>query len=330
MATLIPGAHTIASLPKGFAAAEILASDPITPRVRLLTLALDPALLDELEPGSHLELLLPLGDAGEVRHYSICEVTSAGCRIAVLREDAGRGGSAWLHTEAAIGAAIPVRGPRNTFRFSPDYPAQFIAGGIGITPLLTMIGAAERAGTDWQLLYLGRSASDMAFLELLREYGERVTVWASEERGRADLALVFRELPAATHVYACGPEGLHTALTALAEAHGAELTLEDFSAGGEGSPVADSGDTQPFTVELADGSEVAVPAGCSILEALGAAGIRTLSSCKRGTCGTCETPIIAGRVDHRDSVLSPEEQAANETMMICVSRAADERIVLDI
>jgi ferredoxin-NADP reductase len=228
------------------------------------------------------------------------------------------------------GDRLRVRGPSNHFAFRPASGREvlFVAGGIGITPIRGMVAAAEEAGVPWRLVYAGRSRRSMAFLgELLARYGERVDVYAGDEGRRADLASLVAAAPRAV-VYCCGPARLIAAVeSACAGRPAADLHLERFEAKPVAAPVWDG----PFEVELLlSGMTITVPPERSILEVAEEAGVLALSSCRVGTCGTCETPIVSGEVDHRDSVLTPEEQEDNWAMMICVSRAACPRIVLEL
>ncbi|MFF3490511.1 PDR/VanB family oxidoreductase [Streptomyces sp. NPDC002795] len=280
-------------------------------------------------PGAHVDVVL---SRDLVRQYSLssaCEERAA-WRIAVLREPDGRGGSAYLHDRVAAGDTLLVSAPRNNFALDLDTSRLvFVAGGIGITPILPMLAAAERAGTDWQLLYLGRSAETMAFADELTRYGDRVRLHRDDVSGVADLAAELDGVGAAgAHVYACGPSGLLTAVQEYADARPHScLTLERFVATPEAQRQVDD---RPFTVETADGREIEVGAGQSIVDALTQAGVRTLTSCREGVCGTCETPVLEGTPDHRDQLLSEEERAAGDVMMICVSRCQGERLVLDV
>ncbi|GHE80607.1 ferredoxin [Amycolatopsis deserti] len=286
----------------------------------------DSAPLDPWTPGAHVDLILP-GD--RVRQYSLCGSpgNSDEWRIAVLREPAGRGGSSWIHDHLREGERVRVRGPRNHFPLLPLPRYVFLAGGIGITPILPMIAAAQAAGADWHLHYGGRSRSTMAFLGSLADHGDRVTLWPQDEVGLMDLESALPASTADTPVYCCGPAGLIEAVEArCAQQDGRALHVERFTAAG-----AVPGQDGSFDVECrASGVTVTVPAGTSVLDALRAAGLRLLSSCGEGVCGTCETAVLDGEVDHKDSILTEEEQAAHDTMMICVSRARGERIVLDL
>ncbi|MCF1592965.1 PDR/VanB family oxidoreductase [Streptomyces muensis] len=279
--------------------------------------------LPEWEPGAHIDVVL--GPELE-RQYSLCgdPADRGAWRIAVLREADGRGGSAHVHEELGLGDKVRVRGPRNHFRLEPAPRYRFIAGGIGITPILPMLAAAEAAGAQWTLLYGGRTRNSIAFTEELGRYGDRVTVAPQDETGLLDLASVLEDLPDGTLVYCCGPGPL---LDAVEERCPAErLRVERFS-----PKEQQAGENSEFEVELAQsGRTVTVPADVSVLDAVRAAGVEVLFSCTEGTCGTCETDVLDGTPDHRDSVLTAEEQESGETMMICVSRCRGKRLVLDL
>lgn len=286
------------------------------------------ASLPPWEPGAHLDLLLP---GGFTRQYSLCSdpTDSTTWKFAVLYEALGRGGSKVVHEQVRTGDLIKVVGPRNNFAFLPALHYRFIAGGIGITPILPMVLSAERAGADWSLTYGGRTRSSMAFLDLLSEFGGRVTVHPQDEFGLMDLSTLTAPAPD-TLVYCCGPEPL---LAAVEDGCSAwpegSLQVERFKAR---EPIADSpGGDCPFTLILQrSGVEVEVPVGVSVLEAMEAAGLSADNSCREGICGTCETKVIAGLPDHRDSLLSQSEQDENATMMICVGRALSSPLVLDL
>jgi ferredoxin-NADP reductase len=292
----------------------------------VLALTLRHPLGEELpawEPGAHVDVVL--GPELE-RQYSLCgdPADRSVWRIAVLREPDGRGGSAHVHEQLGQGDKVRVRGPRNHFRLESAPRYRFIAGGIGITPILPMLAAAEAAGAEWTLLYGGRTRNSIAFTDELGRYGDRVTVSPQDEAGLLDLASVLDDLPDGTLVYCCGPGPL---LDAVEERCPAErLRVERFS------PKAQQvGDNSEFEVELAQsGRTVTVAPDVSVLDAVRAAGVEVLFSCTEGTCGTCETDVLDGTPDHRDSVLTDEERESGETMMICVSRCRGGRLVLDL
>lgn len=284
-------------------------------------------------PGAHIDLLLP---GGLTRQYSLCgdPHDRAVWQIGVLREPAGRGGSALVHDQVQEGAEIDVRGPRNHFELVPAARYVFIAGSIGITPILPMAAAAEEAGATWEFHYGGRTRTSMAFLEALEAleqktgHGLRVTLHPQDEVGLIDLDRVLGTPQPDTVVYCCGPEPLLAAVEQrCADWPPGALHVERFAPKEQGERVL-SGD---FDVELTlSGATLTVPPDKSILQVVEEAGIPVLSSCQEGTCGTCETGVLEGTVDHRDSLLTPEEQAANDTMFICVSRAACPKLVLEL
>ncbi|MCS4255726.1 ferredoxin-NADP reductase [Rhodococcus erythropolis] len=279
-------------------------------------------------PGAHIDLQL---EPGLVRQYSLCgdPVQRDVWQIAVLREPAGRGGSQYVHDKLEVGASVTVRGPRNHFELKPSPKYLFIAGGIGITPIMTMAAAAEEAGAEWKLVYGGRNHDSMAFAQHLAErFGEKVELHPQDIAGLIDLPSLLAEPQPDTLVYCCGPAPLLDAVTAHCNQSGSGyLHLERFLAQEFGEPVVAGN----FDVELAQtGTTVTVTPDKSILQAVTEAGAQVLSSCEVGTCGTCETAVLAGEVDHRDSLLTRDEQDANDTMMICVSRAACAKLVLDL
>ncbi|MGQ4378126.1 2Fe-2S iron-sulfur cluster-binding protein [Streptomyces sp. SAS_267] len=283
--------------------------------------------LPRWEPGAHIDVRL--GPDIE-RQYSLCgDPADRGTwRIAVLLEPDGRGGSAYAHGRLGEGDRVRVRGPRNHFALAPAPRYRFVAGGIGITPILPMLAAAEAAGAEWTLLYGGRTRGSMAFTEELRRYGDRVTLAPLDETGPLDLPSVLGGLPGGTLVYCCGPGPLLDAVEERCPAgllHIERFRPKDRETDGE----ADG--QQEFEVVLErSGRTVTVPPEVSVLDAVRAAGVEVLYSCAEGTCGTCETDVLAGTPDHRDSVLTAEEREAGETMLICVSRCLGSRLVLDL
>jgi ferredoxin-NADP reductase len=202
----------------------------------------------------------------------------------------------------------------------------FIAGGIGITPLVAMIQQAEHDGSEWSLIYTGRSPEAMALLEEILAYGDRVTIWSSGELGRFDFGKELSAPVEGALIYACGPAAMiETIETAVEGWPPRSLHVEHFTA----RPLAEPVLRESFDVELRDsGITLSVPPDRSILQVVEEAGIHVLSSCSEGTCGTCETRVIEGVPEHRDSVLDSDERAANDCMMICVSRACTKKLVL--
>ncbi len=276
-------------------------------------------------PGAHVDL--HVGD-GVVRQYSLCgdPADRSSWRIAVLREEAGRGGSDRVHDALATGDRLRVRGPRNHFPLLPAPDYVFVAGGIGITPLLPMVAAAAAAGARWRLEYGGRTRASMAFAEELRAaHGDRVRLHPQDEVGLLPLADLLGDLEPGTLVYCCGPGPLLQAVeTACAGLPPGALHQEHFSPRERaGSGEARSFEAESFEVELVEsGRTLTVPPDRSVLSVLEEAGVPILSSCTEGTCGTCETGVLGGEVEHRDSLLTAAEQAAHDVMFVCVSRAA--------
>lgn len=296
--------------------------------VALLTLV-DPDghLLPGWEPGAHIDVLL---DNSMIRQYSLCgdQRDRQSWQVAIRRDPDGRGGSVYLHDHLAVGARLRVRGPRNAFPLVARPRYSFIAGGIGITPLLPMIAAVARDGLAWNLLYGGRTRTSMPFLETLAGYGSCVEVCPENERGLLDIAGVMDGVEPQTAVYCCGPEPLIASVEDLASRRDdISLHTERFAPRAVAKPTSD----ETFEVYCAESDvTLSVPPGKSVLEVVADAGINVPCSCKEGTCGTCEVDVLDGQPDHRDSFLSPQERASNETMLICVSRCLGGRLTLDL
>jgi len=281
-------------------------------------------------PGAHVDIeLCP----GLERQYSLCgEVDDARAwRIAVLHEPEGRGGSAWVHERLRPGDPVRARGPRNHFALEPATAYQFIAGGIGITPILPMLAAATARQLPWRLAYGGRRRASMAFVGELERYAERVTLRPQDEHGLLDVPGLLAACAPDSAIYCCGPAPLLSAVEECCAATGlppGALHLERFT------PLLDaaaarSGDGFEVRLERS-GLTVHVDEGQTILEAVEAAGVEVSCSCLEGVCGTCETAVLEGTPDHRDSILTDAERAAGDTMMICVSRASSPRLRLDL
>ncbi len=268
--------------------------------------------LPRWEPGAHLDLVLP---SGLVRQYSLCgdpEDTSSYTVATRLVAD-GRGGSREVHEQVQEGTELEVRGPRNRFPLVEAASYVFVAGGIGITPVLPMLRALPD-GVEWRLLYCGRSRDSMPYLEEVEKLGrDRVTV----VEGRPDLDTFLAGVPGDAAVYCCGPEGL---MAAVEERHPG-VHLERFT-----PRAALSGGA--FEVELRrSGRTLTVPADSTVLAAVRAELPDTAYSCEQGFCGTCQQRVLEGEVEHRDELLTDAERA--DSMLICVSRARGDRLVLD-
>ncbi|MGW0738151.1 PDR/VanB family oxidoreductase [Streptomyces sp. NPDC002851] len=308
---------------------EVAAKERVAEGVVALTLAHPAgARLPDWTPGSHIDLILP---DGTTRQYSLCgnRWDAHTYRIAVLSEPNGRGGSAYVHNLLRPGDRVGVGGPRNHFPLAPSQKYLFIAGGIGITPLLPMVHQAEQLGSDWQLLYGGRTRVSMAFREeLTAAHGKRVHLVPQDESGLPDLDTWLGTPQADTKVYCCGPAPLLAAVqVACASWPPHALRTEHFTAAAQPTSARDT----PFEVELRrTGRTITVKPDVSVLEAVRRAGVDVLSSCGQGTCGTCLTPVLEGHPDHRDAILADHERAANDCMFLCVSRSCSDRLVLDL
>ncbi|MCX5337285.1 PDR/VanB family oxidoreductase [Streptomyces sp. NBC_00140] len=293
----------------------------------------DGGVLPAWAPGAHIDVLLD-GDDGEegglIRQYSLCghQAEHAAWQIAVLREPRGRGGSAYVHDHLRQGTTVRVRGPRNNFPLRPAARHLFIAGGVGITPILPMVEAAEAAGADWLLLYGGRTRTSMAFLDRLAPHRDRVLIRPQDEYGLLDLAAHLGAPEEGTLVHACGPEPLLRAVQEqCAGWPPGTLGIERFAP----AQTMGSGPAEAFELELArSGLTLTVAPDRSVLETIEEAGVAVDFSCREGTCGTCETDVLDGKPDHRDSLLSEDERAAGDTMLICVSRSCGPRLILDL
>lgn len=300
--------------------------------------ALDGAALTAQEPGAHLDLHLP---NGLVRSYSLCgspdgKGAAGRYRIAVGNSTTGQGGSAYVHGQLRVGDTLRIGAPRNHFQLDKAKgPVVLVAGGIGITPLLPMARQCAREGRDWKLHYCVRSEARAAFLDELRalDAGQgRVATWYSSGQGtRFDAAGALGGcLPSNAHVYCCGsPSLMGSVEQAISGLPQERRHFERFVAHGDGA--ADAGAGHAFTVHLSrSGRQLDVPAGRSVLECLESAGVPVPFACREGLCGSCETPVLQGCVEHRDHVLSAADRAAHKKMMVCVSRAADRHLTLDL
>ena len=300
--------------------------------VTTLTLAhADGGALPRWTAGAHVDIHLTSASGEAVtRQYSLSgdpDVPET-WRLGVLNEPNGRGGSAAVHA-LSVGDTVRTGWPLNNFALAPAKKYIFVAGGIGLTPILPMIAQAEAQGAEWELHFGGRSRASMAFLNELEPHGERVRLYPQDEVGHPPLPELFATPSEGTLVYACGPEPLLQAIEGnLTHWPTETLHTERFAPKVIELTEPDSS----FEVEFQlSGVTRTIPNDKSILDVAEEAGLAAISSCREGTCGTCETPILEGQADHRDSILSANEQQENRTMMICVSRAAGNcpRLVLD-
>jgi vanillate O-demethylase ferredoxin subunit len=300
--------------------------------------AADGSALPPFSAGAHIDVHVP---GGPVRQYSLCNPPheTHRYRIGVLRDAASRGGSQAMHERVEVGQVLTISAPKNHFPLAADANAAaaagrslLLAGGIGVTPILCMAEALSAAGADFEMHYCARSRRHAAFLDQLAAapYAARVRLHFDDEAPaqRLDIPALLAAPDARTHLYVCGPRGFIEAVLSSARAQGwpeAQLHCEFFA----GEVVTTDADSA-FEVSLKrTGRVVTVPKGITIVRALEAAGVPVMVSCEEGVCGTCLTPVLDGVPDHRDSYLTPEEQAANDQMLLCCSRARSARLVLD-
>ncbi|MBK0328980.1 cytochrome P450/oxidoreductase [Rhodobacteraceae bacterium F11138] len=270
-------------------------------------------------PGAHIELCVGEYD----RKYSLCGDPGDGrYQVAILREDAGRGGSRHIHETLKPGAEIRMRGPSNLFRLDPDAAHYvLVAGGIGITPIIAMADRLKSEGKSYEIHYAGRSRRSMAFLDRIQHtHGAALTLYSDAEDRFMDLAGLANGLPEHGQIYACGPQGLLRALEDLTvDLPQGSFHFEHFSAGSSG---LNPEDEQPFEAELTDsGTVLTVGADTTLLDAILAAGIDVACDCREGLCGSCEVEVVEGELDHRDMVLTRDERAEGKRLMSCCSRA---------
>ncbi|MDE1669286.1 PDR/VanB family oxidoreductase [Nocardia gipuzkoensis] len=297
--------------------------------VSLRLAAPDGRVLPPWRPGAHLDLELP---SGRLRQYSLCgdPADVRAYRVAVRRIPEGGGGSVEAHDALPVGSPIVVRGPRNAFPFavpghgSPAARLHFVAGGIGITPILPMARLARRLGIEWTMVYTGRSRDTMPFLDEIAGFGDRVVVRTDDEHGLPDAAALLPGIGPDTAVYCCGPVPMITVIAeTVREMPYVELHSERFSP----PPIVNG---KPFEIQFASTGEVLeVGADRSALDVILQARPDRPYSCRQGFCRTCKIRVLAGEPDHRDTVLTAAEHEAGE-MLVCVSRADGGRLVLDL
>jgi len=285
------------------------------------------------EPGAHVELTLP---SGLRRTYSLCgEVTDAEAwTIAVHRAPDGRGGSREIHETALVGRELEVRGPVNRFPLVPAAGYLLLAGGIGVTPLLPMARELTARGLPWRLVLGARDRSRLVYAEeLVVLGGDRVLLLPQDEAGPPDLAAELAATPATHAVYACGPQPMLDAVTELCRTGDSarSLHLERFTAAEDAVSDRLGPVEGEFEVVLSrSGLRLTVPADRSVLDVVREKLPDVPYSCEEGYCGSCETAVVAGLPDHRDTVIDPSERPTSTTMMICVSRCDSPVLELDL
>ena len=291
--------------------------------------------LAPFSPGAHLEIDVPTAHGpGLIRHYSISSDWRDADHyvVTVARAAGSRGGSIAMHHDVRVGTTLEVRGPRNHFPLDTEAESfRFIAGGIGITPIMSMVRWCTANNKSWSLLYCARSKNRAAFYDQLSSMTEHVRFHFDDEHGAPpNIAAELGQLDPRDHVYCCGPTPLMDRVREhCADRDPDSVHFEWFSA--DPSPQLTESQTGEFDIVLRRrGARAVVPPDRSILDILEELGVDMPNSCREGVCGTCETTVCAGEVDHRDHVLTPSEKAANQTMMVCVSRAASATLELDI
>ncbi|RFO95247.1 oxidoreductase [Rhodoferax lacus] len=290
--------------------------------------------LPPFEPGAHIDLHLP---NGLVRSYSLTNPGAApDCyQVAVLHDRNSRGGSRHIHEQLRVGTPLGISAPRNLFKLNEDAEHSFLlAGGIGITPLYAMVQRLAQLGRSADLVVCARNRGQLSFLKELQALVSpqlRLHLHLDEEAGGPpDLRALLGAHGPDTHFYCCGP---HPMLQAFEDTCAAlnlpHVHLERFAA----APTAAAPMAAPrtYTVRLQKSGQVLeVSTARPLLDSLLAAGVDAGHSCREGICGACETPVLEGEIDHRDSILSQAERDANRSMMVCVSHCRSAHLVLDL
>jgi len=282
----------------------------------------------DIEPGAHLDIIL---DDNLIRQYSIYSYSEDKkiCRIAVKREDEGRGGSLQMHglSESDL---LTVSQPRNNFKLDADLEHYtLIAGGIGITPIFSMANKLKLTGKNFDVYYLVQSANDAAFAGLFEDLdlGDNLHLHITDESGLIDFLSAFESLPDQSVIYTCGPEPMMQAVEQAAKIKDIDVHLERFSA----LPIDTDQENENFQVEIrSTGAVYTIEEDESILDILLEEGVEVDFGCMEGVCGACMTNVLDGEIEHRDSILTEKEQAANNLMCVCVSRSLSSRLVLDL
>lgn len=321
---------------------RVAESKTLNPLIRELRFeAADGATLPGWSAGSHIKVQVKLPDGStDWRQYSLIDLQGqsgsadfapASYTIAVRREDDGRGGSKFMHSQLQTGDTVLVEAPKNDFPMhDTDGVSVFLAGGIGITPMASMAAYCVKAGKKLQLHYAGRSRDFMAFLpELQALLGDALLVHADAESAGSGFNIdeLLDGCAENDRLYVCGPKALLDSVLEKAHARGwapERVHFELFTA-----PAVEAGD-HAFEVEMAQsGQKFTVPVGQTILDCMIENGCDPMFDCKRGECGVCAYPVMEGEIDHRDYVLNQRERDAGNVIQVCVSRAKGARLVLD-
>lgn len=321
---------------------RVASVEALTPHIKTFRLvASDGSALPGYAPGAHVQVHVPAApgkrDSAQWRSYSLIHFDTgsnpargvAEYRIAVRREDDGRGGSRFMHEELRRGDPIVVRRPVNHFALAEPPEVILIAGGIGITPMISMATALLARGRAFALHYSGRSRAQLAFVaELEALLGDRLQLHADDEPSRLSIEALLSQADPQQPIYVCGPAGMIDATLQIAGRLGWPKSAVHCELFSEVQPLA--GD-QPFEVELkSTGRVISVPADQSLLDALNEAGADVMHDCRSGYCGLCSTRVCSGDIEHRDTYLSEADKASGRVMQVCVSRARSARLVLDL
>jgi ferredoxin-NADP reductase len=283
--------------------------------------------------GSHIDLHLP---NGMVRSYSLLNAPGEIYRyvIAVLRDPASRGGSSFIHDHLSVGSKVHISFPRNNFSLREEGAhSVFIAGGIGVTPLISMMHRLRQLDRSFEVMYFARSRQNAPFIEDIKSFNVKTYLHFDDEvRALPNLKalLAARYQGASDHYYACGPAPMLDAFVQICRSlEYPNIHIERFSASSSSAPSASA--EEQYVVELRrSGKTLVVAPGQSLLDVLMEAKVDIGFSCQEGICGACETEVIEGEPDHRDSVFSPEEHERDRTMMVCVSGSKSKKLVLNL
>jgi vanillate O-demethylase ferredoxin subunit len=304
-----------------------------TPFIRSLVFDVEDGVVPRWQAGAHIRVALPNGGDRPYSLMALPGLPEGALALGVLREEASTGGSQFMHA-LKIGDVVKASAPVNNFHLHEGAaPALLFAGGIGVTPILSMAAELRARGSPYRLHYAGRTQGLLAFLPHLQEICAKdlsggLSVHYDGDESRLDIAAALNGAAANAHVYVCGPSGMIDAVRAGALAACVPADRIHYELFRAEQP---SSSDLPFEVEIGStGQVVGVAAGQTIIQALEAAGLDVLYDCQRGDCGICQCGVIEGVPDHRDVILSDDEKASNKVMQICVSRAKSERLVLDL
>jgi ferredoxin-NADP reductase len=307
---------------------KVLSLTAETPFVRSLVFGVEGS-VPAWQAGAHIRVSLPNGGDRPYSLMALPDLQAGSLALGVLREHQSAGGSWFMHA-LEVGDTVKTTAPVNNFRLhDADAPTLLFAGGIGITPILSMAVELKARGNPYHLHYAGRAEGSLAFLPQLRTIcAEALSVHYDSDESRLNITAALDRAADDVHVYVCGPSAMIDAVKTAALANGippSRIHYELFKA--ETTLAAN----MPFDVELrSTGQVIRVEADQSIIQALEQAGVDVLYDCQRGDCGICQCGVIEGVPDHRDVILSDEEKASSKVMQICVSRAKSDRLVLDL